>query len=74
MIMRMIWGFLDKNVCHDLRLMHASTSSHFPLLAQRNWRVGKCSAEKRSGNLFLGDLGSIYAGALHSSANMFKPV
>lgn len=46
MIMRMIWGFLDENVCRDLRLMHASTSRHFPLLAQRNRRLGKMLERK----------------------------
>lgn len=40
-VMRMIWGFLSQNVCHDLRLMHASMSNHFPLLVHRNRRLGK---------------------------------
>lgn len=34
----------------------------------------KCWREKSGENLFLRDLGPIYAGALHNSANMFKPV
>lgn len=34
----------------------------------------KCWREKSGENLVLRDLGPIYAGALHNSANMFKPV
>lgn len=34
MVMRMIWSFWEEleakvNVCHNVRLMHVSTSSHF---------------------------------------------
>lgn len=34
------------NVCHHVTLMHASTSSHFPHLAQTTGRLGKTSRRK----------------------------
>lgn len=45
MIMRMIWSFWEGleakvDVCHYVRLMHVSTSSHFPLLAWSERRLG----------------------------------
>lgn len=41
MLMRMIQSFWEGleakvNDCHNVRLMHVSTSNRFPLLAQRN--------------------------------------
>lgn len=51
MVMRRIWSFWDEleakvNVCHNVRLMHVSTSSHFFLSPGTD----KCRLGLRMGN------------------------
>lgn len=43
-LMRAIWSFWEglgakASVCHNVRVIHMSTTNHFPLLVERNERM-----------------------------------
>lgn len=61
------------DVCHHVRLMHMSTSSHFPQVDTEKRRVERDDDDDDEGT-FQRDLGPVYAGAPHNCANMFKSV
>lgn len=53
MIMRMIWSFWEGleakvDVCHYVRLMHVSTSSHFPPAGTHWMEAGRQEGKKRT--------------------------
>lgn len=77
MVMRMIWSFWEgleakANVCHHVRLIHVSTSSHFPPLLAG---MGGGGAEDGDRDGEKGTVGRhfrpVYAGAPHCSTNVF---